>query len=96
MARKKFSEEQKTALLAKFERWDGSAASFCRKQRLSYQTLRSWRLRAQNKAIVATPAEFVEVEVELGQGVKGVPKPVAELDLGAGVVLRVFPVQGRS
>ena len=44
---KRFSEKQRAALLARFERWEGSAAAFCRKHGLSYQTLRGWRRGAK-------------------------------------------------
>lgn len=98
MARRKFSEKQKRSFLAKFEAWDGSAAAFCRKHRLSYQTLRAWRLRAARPAEPAKPLEFVEVEVVADRSgvMPGSAPPVAEIELGAGVVLRVFPVPGRS
>ena len=92
---KRFSEKQRTELLAKFGHWEGSAADFCRKHRLSYQTLRSWREAATKTAKVGGSPRFVEVEV-LG-GASGAReegcRPVAELDLGAGVVLRVYPLK---
>ena len=89
MARRRFSEKQKTALLAKFERWEGSAAAFCRKQRLSYQTLRGWRMK---KPTAVEASSFVEVELETSASrpVQGATALVAELELEAGVVLRVF------
>lgn len=89
MARKRFSEKQKTALLAKFECWDGSVVDFCRKQGVSYQTLRNWRLKRQTGG---KAAEFVEVELKARplQLEQDATSPLAELDLGAGVILRVF------
>ena len=95
MARRNFSEKQKAGFLAKFERWEGSAAAFCRKQRLSCQTLRSWRLGAAKQVVAAKAPEFVEVELEVSRPrqTREGAEPVAELDLGAGVVLRVFAVR---
>ncbi len=95
---KRFSEKQRVALLARFERREGSAAAFCRKFRLSYQTLRGWqRAAAQSSQKVESPG-FVEVELapQLSASVAPVEArraPVAELELGAGIILRVYPIR---
>ncbi len=102
MARR-FSEKQRAAVLAKFERWEGSAAAFCRKFRLSYQTLRGWQRSAARKPHTRETREtpgFVEVELRPRPAapieVRG-REAVAELDLGSGVVLRVYALrEGQS
>ena len=113
---KRFSERQRAALLAKFERRDGSAAAFCRRHGVSSQTLRVWRRAKSKGRQSAQPMEFVEVELRpqdpkdggshanpACQGdlsrrsaakTEAQRRPVAELDLGAGVVLRLFPRGG--
>jgi transposase-like protein len=92
---KRFSEKQRAALLARFERWEGSAAAFCRKHGLSYQTLRGWRRSASANSPPVEAPRFVEIELrpEITAPSELRRQPVAELDLGAGVVLRVYPIQ---
>lgn len=95
---KRFSEKQRAALLVKFERWEGSAAAFCRKFRLSYQTLRGWqRSAARTPRTGETPA-FVELELKTRSAApRACREAVAELALGSGVVLRVYALrEGQS
>ncbi len=43
--RKFWSEADRLALMAEFERWDGTQVSFCEARGLSTKTFRSWRQR---------------------------------------------------
>ena len=95
---KRFSEKQRATLLAKFERWEGSAAAFCRKFRLSYQTLRGWQRSAARKPRTSETPAFVEVElIPRSAAPRTRREAVAELELGSGVVLRVYALrEGQS
>ena len=92
---KRFSEKQRAGLLARFESWEGSAAAFCRKHGLSYQTLRGGRRGAAGHSPPAEAPRFVEVELrsEVAAPPEERREPIAELELGAGVVLRVYRIQ---
>jgi transposase-like protein len=92
---KRFSEKQRAALLAGFERWEGSAAAFCRRHGVSYQSLRGWRRTSAAGAAPVEAPRFLEVELRRGPvtPVESPRAPVAELELGLGVILRVYPIQ---
>lgn len=60
---KRFSEKRRAELLAKFERWKGGTAVFCRKHRVSYQSLRTWRQAQARSCQPVRAAQFVEVEL---------------------------------
>lgn len=96
--RKRFSEKQRSGFLAKFERWEGSAAGFCRKHGISYQSLLNWRRSAPCRTKPEEPTRFVEFDLSSEPVPPASPalresEAVAELELGAGVVLRVYPIQ---
>lgn len=95
MATKRFNEKQRARFLAKFDRWDGSAAGFCRKHGLSYQSFLNWR-RSGTRPGVEEPTRFVELELqsEPPSHLEARREALAELELGAGMVLRVYPIQG--
>jgi hypothetical protein len=97
---KRFSEKQRSGFLAKFEHWEGSAAGFCRKHGLSYQSLLNWRRSAASRPRAEEPVGFVEFELCSEPAPPAPPAhsetrrgAVVELELGAGVVLRVYPIQ---
>jgi hypothetical protein len=81
--------------LAKFESGGVSAAAFCRKHGLSYQTFLGWRRGAAQRPRTAESTRFVEIELQSAPAGPIAPshKAVAELDLGQGVVLRIYPIQ---
>lgn len=96
MARRRYTEEKKAELVRKFERDGGSAAGFCRKHRLPYQSFLAWRRASKAPPTGAAGAvEFQEVEVVSSEA-RSTPAPAAvapvvELVLGGGgMVLRVY------
>ncbi len=62
------SEVERQALLAEFERWDGTQADFCEAKSVSTKTFRSWRRRYAPAAAATAgkPASFVEIEAAAG------------------------------
>ena len=88
MSRRRYTEKQRQALVAKFERSDTSAAAFCRKHRLNYQVFLRWR-RAESLAAEPAP-EFLEIEVPCPAPGSGSTETV-ELSFPSGLVLRIYP-----
>ena len=82
-------EAEWRALMADFERWDGSQASFCEARGVSRKTFQGWRRRFGLTAGKprgkrrAKPGDFVEIAAASGPGWD------VELSLGDGVVLRL-------
>ena len=91
---KLWSEADRLALVAEFERWDGTQVSFCDAKGVSTKTFRSWRQRyapaaaapagrSAARATAGKPASFVEIAAAAGPGWD------VELSLGDGVTLRL-------
>lgn len=83
--RKFWSEADRLALMAEFERWDGTQVSFRGARGLSTRTFRSWRQR-YGPAAAATaggPGGFAGIAAGAGPGRD------AGLSLGDGVTLRL-------
>ena len=82
---KLWSEADRLALVAEFERWDGTQVSFCDAKGVSTKTFRSWRQRYAPAAAATAgkPASFVEIAAAAGPGWD------VELSLGDGVTLRL-------
>ena len=79
------SESHWRALMADFERWDGTQASFCEARGVSRKTLQGWRRRLGLTAPSAARAGgFVEIAAASAD-----PGWDVELSLGAGVTLRL-------
>ena len=78
-------EAEWRALMADFERWDGSQVSFCAARGVSRKTFQGWRRRLGLTAGKrrGTPGGFVEIAASAG------PDWDVELSLGGGVVLRL-------
>ena len=78
-------EAEWRALMADFERWDGSAVSFCEARGVSRKTFQGWRRRLGLTAGKprGKPGGFVEIAAPAGPGWD------VELSLGDGVVLRL-------
>lgn len=95
MSQRRLTNQQKGEFLAKFAASGMSAAAFCRRHGLPYQSFLRWQQTGAGGPAAAEPARFVEVELgpRHDAGAPGGRQPVAELELGAGVVLRVYPVQ---
>ena len=82
-------EAEWRALMADFERWDGSQVSFCDARGVSRKTFQGWRRRLGLTAGKprgkrrARPDGFVEIAAASGPGWE------IELSLGDGMVLRL-------
>ena len=79
------SEAEWRALMADFERWNGSQASFCDARGVLRKTFQGWRHRLGLTAGKrrAKPDGFVEIAAASGPGWD------IELSLGDGMVLRL-------
>ena len=87
MSRRRYTEKQREAWVAKFDRCDSSAAAFCRRHRLNYQVFLRWQREAAKKA--QPSPQFLEIEVPCPA-----PAPQAqmvELTFPSGLVLRIHP-----
>jgi transposase-like protein len=92
MSRRRYTEDEKTEFLAEFDRHGGSAAAFCREHGLVYQTFMTWCRRPTADLVESahTP-EFVEVELEAPRRDRRDYGSLVELELGAGMILRIRP-----
>ena len=84
------SEAERQALMAEFERWDGTQVSFCDAKGVAPRTLMDWFNKrgltsgaARSGSAAAATAGFVEIAAEAGPGWD------VELSLGDGVTLRL-------
>ena len=99
MSRKRYQESEKRKWVRRFNGYNSNAAAFCREFNLPYGSFMVWKRLYRKKplkstALVPQCSEFVELTVEPPNSpVRGVstPMPTAELSLGSGMVLRVFP-----
>lgn len=87
MSYRRYTEEERAAWLAGFERFTGSAASFCREQGLSYQSFLRWRRETTPKATGAP--EFLELEFPCPAPVPGAES--VELIFPGGLIVRINP-----
>lgn len=87
MSHRRYTDKEREAWLAKFEQSNTSAAAFCRKHRLSYQSFLCWRREERRRG--EPVAEFVEVGVPRPATGRGVTEAV-ELAFPGGLVLRVI------
>ena len=76
-------EAEWRALMADYERWDGTQASFCKARGVSLKTFQGWRRKfgLTARAAAGKPGGFVEIAAASDWDV--------ELSLGGGVVLRL-------
>ena len=79
------SEAEWLALMADFERWDGSQVSFCESRGVSVKSFQGWRRKRglAGRASAGKPGGFVEIAAAAGPGWD------VELSLGDGVTLRL-------
>jgi len=100
MPTSKLEESEKQQWVTLFGNYDLSAAAFCREFDLPYASFVAWKRLYHGKVARAPKVseqkpEFVELMVEpphpTARRDSSLPVPVAELCLGAGVVLRIFP-----
>lgn len=97
MSRLRLDDAEKQKWVDLFYEYDLSAAAFCREFGLPYSSFLSWKRTASTKRKSGenSEAEFVELVVQPPDR-GAVPLsataacPVAELQLGSGMLLRVF------
>ena len=87
------TDEEKAALVARFEQGGTSAREFCRSNGIAYQSLLAWRRKARDGARrrPATPSGFIELALPTAA-----PEALAELHLGGGAVVRFFRCASRA
>jgi len=88
MSHRRYSEKQRQAWVAKFERTGSSAAAFCRKHQLNYQAFLRWRREPADQSQLVP--EFLEVEVPRPSA-GGAPSETVEFIFPSGLVLRIQP-----
>ena len=95
MSYRRYTEEERAAWLAKFERSAASAAAFCREHGISYGGFMRWRRQAapEPEPSAPEPADFIEFEVPRSSEVLA---PVqsgqsVELCFPCGLTLRIVP-----
>ena len=79
------NEAEWRALMADFDRWEGSQVSFCKARGVPLKTFQGWRRKFGLTSTTAAgkPGGFVEIAAASGPGWD------VELSLGDGVVLRL-------
>ncbi len=87
MSYRRYTEEERAAWLARFERFTGSAVSFCREQELNYQSFLRWRREAASEAPGAP--EFIELA--LPSPASAPAGETVELIFPGGLTLRINP-----
>ena len=86
------SEEEKAALIARFEQSGLRAREFCREQGIAYQSFLAWRRKGREGTgpRMDGPAGFIELALS-----PVASEALAELDLGGGAVVRFFRCSAR-
>ena len=79
------SEAEWQALMAEFERWDGTQVSFCESRGVSVKSFQCWRRKRGLTGGAAKGRSGGFVEIAAGAG----PGWDVELSLGDGVTLRL-------
>ena len=92
MQRTNRSDEEKAALIARFEQSGLRAREFCREQGIAYQSFLAWRRKGRegSRPGMAASAGFIELALP-----GAAPETLAELDLGGGAVVRFFRCSAR-
>ncbi len=93
MSSRRTTRKQRENWLAQFDQSSLSAAAFCRKHQLSYQSFLNWRRKARPKKVVASP-EFIEVEVP-SLGTTPSDHGVVEVTFPDGLLLRISSQSSR-
>lgn len=88
------SRQEWRSLVSRFEESGQTREAFCAETGISVSTLRRWssRLRQQPRAAVSQAPVFVELPAEQRNAEAPALPWEVELQLGAGVVLRLRPV----
>jgi len=94
MTYRRYTEEERAAWLAKFERTTASCAAFCREHGISYGSFMRWRGgAAPEPTSEPESAEFIELEVPPSP--PGPPpesgQQSVELSFPCGLTLRIIP-----
>jgi transposase-like protein len=94
---RRYSPDEKSAILAEFREQSASAAAFCRARGLSYQTFLNWRRAAGSRAPIQAVPPFVELDLSgVAPAGPGRREPLAELAIPGGAVLRVFAPESHN
>ena len=92
MSRRRHTHEEKARMIREFERHYGSMVDFCRQREISTQTFTNWRRQAEVSPVnIEEPPKFLEFELGATHDRKPNTGPLVELELGGGMVLRIFP-----
>lgn len=91
MSYRRYTEEERAAWLARFERFTGSAVSFCREQGLNYQSFLRWR-REVTPETTGAP-EFIELALPCPASAPAAE--TVELIFPGGLTLRINPQPAR-
>ena len=93
--RRRYTDEDKARWLEEFATHGGTAAAFCRKRGLGYQSFMQWR-RATGRSATAEPAaDFVEIDFAPRRETASAAGALVELDFGGGLVLRIRPLHSQ-
>jgi transposase-like protein len=97
MSRRRYTHVDKNRWLRMFQSSSQTAAEFCRSHQLSYQTFSRWkRLDSLKHQASGRSCEFIELELPTTPPLQSTVThrlPHVELDLGQGVVVRIFQPQ---
>ena len=95
MSRRRYTDKEKARIIREFEQHDGSAADFCRRHEVSYQSFMNWRRRAEGSHpgsdAAPRPSEFLEFELGAAHNRQAFAATIVELEFGGGMVLRICP-----
>jgi transposase-like protein len=101
MNRKRWTVEQKRDMLERFAASGISARDFCEHEEVPYKTFLRWRQHDKRRGPARDDsrsgrqtggARFVEVSLEQPSR----PQPLVELEMGAGLVLRIWNQETRA
>jgi transposase-like protein len=94
MSRRHHTDKEKSRIIREFQHHHGSTADFCRIHGISFQTFANWRRRPEvSLASKPDTSEFFEFEIGAKPDRRPASSPLAELELGAGMILRIFPTR---
>lgn len=94
MSRRHHTDKEKARIIREFHNHHGSTADFCRQRGISSQTFANWRRRTEVSLASKPDAhEFLEFEIGATPERRPASRPLVELELGGGMVLRILPTR---
>jgi transposase-like protein len=94
MSRRHHTDKEKSRIIREFQNHHGSTTDFCRIHGISSQTFANWRRRPEvSLASKPDTSEFFEFEIGAKPDRLPASSPLVELELGAGMILRIFPAR---